>query len=59
MKSSSLFATASTLLALAAAGPALAVDGEPYIHDPSTVTLCDGKYYTFGTGAGGLVSSDS
>ena len=36
----------------------MAVDGEPYIHDPSTVTLCDGKYYTFGTGAGGLISED-
>jgi len=32
--------------------------GEPYIHDPSTVTLSDGKYYTFGTGRGGLVSED-
>lgn len=58
MKSSALFATASTLLALAASSPMLAVEGEPYIHDPSTVTLCDGKYYTFGTGAGGLISSD-
>lgn len=32
--------------------------GTPYIHDPSTITLCDGKYYTFGTGGGGLVSED-
>jgi len=32
--------------------------GEPYIHDPSTVTLSDGKYYTFGTGRGGLISDD-
>ena len=32
--------------------------GEPYIHDPSTITECDGKYYTFGTGAGGLISED-
>ncbi len=58
MKSSVLAATASTLLALAAFSPALAVEGEPYIHDPSTVTLCEGNYYTFGTGAGGLISSD-
>ena len=32
--------------------------GEPYIHDPSTITEYDGKYYTFGTGAGGLISAD-
>src|SRR5512136_1279809 len=38
--------------------PALALDGEPYIHDPSTIMLCDGKYYTFGTGGGGLISED-
>ena len=31
--------------------------GEPYIHDPSTLAECDGKYYTFGTGGGGLISS--
>jgi len=53
---------------LAAALPALvcfaqsrlapALDGEPYIHDPSTVIFCDGKFYTFGTGGGGLISDD-
>jgi len=32
--------------------------GEPYIHDPSTIAECDGKYYTFGTGGGGLISDD-
>lgn len=32
--------------------------GEPYIHDPSTIMECDGKYYTFGTGGGGLISED-
>ena len=31
---------------------------QPYIHDPSTIAACDGKYYTFGTGGGGLVSDD-
>jgi hypothetical protein len=25
--------------------PALALDGEPGMHDPSTVILADGKYY--------------
>ncbi len=37
---------------------AFALDGEPYIHDPSTVMFCEGKYYTFGTGGGGLMSDD-
>jgi len=32
--------------------------GAPYIHDPSTLAECDGKYYTFGTGGGGLISED-
>ncbi len=32
--------------------------GEPFIHDPSTIAECDGKYYTFGTGEGGLWSTD-
>ena len=32
--------------------------GHPYIHDPSTIAQCDGKYYTFGTGGGGLISEN-
>ena len=32
--------------------------GAPYIHDPSTIAECEGKYYTFGTGGGGLISND-
>ncbi len=32
--------------------------GQPYIHDPSSIAECDGKYYTFGTGGGGLISDD-
>ncbi len=32
--------------------------GEPFIHDPSTVQECNGKYYTFGTGGGGIISDD-
>lgn len=32
--------------------------GAPFIHDPSTIMECDGKYYTFGTGGGGLISED-
>ena len=37
---------------------AFAQIGAPYIHDPSTLAECDGKYYTFGTGGGGLISDD-
>ena len=32
--------------------------GSPFIHDPATIVECDGKYYTFGTGGGGLISAD-
>ena len=46
------------LAALALATAAQAQIGEPYIHDPSTLAECDGKYYTFGTGGGGLISAD-
>src|SRR5512139_4270345 len=59
-----LAAAAAALIAIAPAPlvaqsrPAPALDGEPYIHDPSTVTFCDGKFYTFGTGGGGLISDD-
>ena len=36
----------------------IAQTGTPYIHDPSTIAECEGKFYTFGTGGGGLVSED-
>lgn len=32
--------------------------GQPWIHDPATLSECDGKWYTFGTGGGGLVTDD-
>ena len=47
-----------TILATALSFVASAQIGAPYIHDPSTVVECDGKYYTFGTGGGGLISED-
>jgi len=34
------------------------LEGEPFIHDPSTVTFSDGRWWTFGTRGGGLVSDD-
>jgi len=45
-------------LGLFAAENADAQSGKPFIHDPSTIVKCDGKYYTFGTGGGGLISED-
>ena len=50
--------TLLTVAALTLASPALALDGTIGIHDPSTVILCDGKYYTYGTGGTPLVSDD-
>ena len=47
---------ATALLSLALAGTITAQIGKPFIHDPSTIMECDGKYYTFGTGGGGLIS---
>ena len=35
-----------------------ALDGDIIIHDPSTMVLCDGKFYTYGTGGSSLVSED-
>ncbi len=38
--------------------PVLALDGQIQIHDPSTIIQCNGRYYTYGTGGGSLVSDD-
>lgn len=48
----------AALLSVMLAGTAKAQIGKPFIHDPSTIAECDGKYYTFGTGGGGLISED-
>ena len=50
--------TYSILAAMILATTASAQIGAPYIHDPSTIAECEGKYYTFGTGGGGLISED-
>lgn len=47
-----------TLIVVLTAGKAVSQVGKPFIHDPSTIVECDGKYYTFGTGGGGLISAD-
>lgn len=41
-----------------AASIALALDGQAGIHDPSTIAICNGKFYTYGTGGNALVSDD-
>ena len=51
-------ATTIAVLSVWAVRGAFKQTGEPYIHDPSTVIQCDGKYYVFGTGGGGLISDD-
>ena len=38
--------------ALLLVSPLLALDGQPGIHDPSTIVVEGGKYYSYGTGAG-------
>jgi arabinan endo-1,5-alpha-L-arabinosidase len=48
----------SSILLAALAAPALTLGGQVGIHDPLTVVVCDGKYYTFGTGGTALVSDD-
>ena len=44
--------------AIAGAAPVLALDGETGIHDPSTVIVQAGRYYTYGTGGLPILSSD-
>ncbi len=47
-----------SVVALALVSAAFALEGQVGIHDPSTIIQCDGKYYTFGTGGGSLISND-
>jgi arabinan endo-1,5-alpha-L-arabinosidase len=46
------------VMTLALVSQGLALDGQIGIHDPSTLIQCDGKWYTYGTGGGTLVSED-
>ena len=54
LAASAVIAALASSLSLKAA----ALNGDPYIHDPATVTACDGKWYTYGTGGGGIMSDD-
>jgi arabinan endo-1,5-alpha-L-arabinosidase len=58
MKSRNNILVATVLFAMGLAGTATAQIGQPFIHDPSTPMEDNGKYYTFGTGSGGLISED-
>lgn len=44
--------------AIAGSMPVLALDGDTGIHDPSTVIVHAGRYYTYGTGGLPILSSD-
>jgi arabinan endo-1,5-alpha-L-arabinosidase len=46
------------VIALVVGSISLALDGQPGIHDPSTIAICNGKFYTYGTGGNALVSDD-
>src|ERR1051325_3659392 len=50
------FGFVSSALALAAL--VFALDGTVNIHDPSTIVVCNGKFFTWGTGGWGLISDD-
>ena len=49
---------AATVTAAFCLSASAQITGDIYIHDPSTIVKCDGKYYTFGTGGGGIWSED-
>jgi arabinan endo-1,5-alpha-L-arabinosidase len=42
----------AVVLALLIVSPGLALDGQPGMHDPSTVVVHDGKFYVYATGNG-------
>ncbi len=58
MKIRSKMMGVTALLSLCLTGTVTAQIGKPFIHDPSTIIQSEGKYYTFGTGGGGLISED-
>ena len=58
MKTTIIRMGATALFSICLAATLTAQVGKPFIHDPSTIMESDGKYYTFGTGGGGLISED-
>lgn len=51
-------AVLSFLSSLASLPASAQLAGTPFIHDPATIVASNGKYYTYGTGTGSLVSED-
>ena len=58
MKTRAILLGATALMSVLISQRTFAQIGTRYIHDPSTIMECEGKYYTFGTGGGGLISED-
>lgn len=58
MKTRAILLGATALMSVLISQRTFAQIGTPYIHDPSTIMECEGKYYTFGTGGGGLITED-
>lgn len=58
MKNKIIFAGLASLMIIGLSGKADAQTGNRWIHDPSTIMEDGGKYFTFGTGGGGLISED-
>lgn len=58
MKIKAILLGITALMSVLTSQETFAQIGTPYIHDPSTIMECEGKYYTFGTGGGGLISED-
>ena len=46
------FSKLATAALLALSTPVLALDGQPRMHDPSTIIVHDGRFYSYGTGNG-------
>ena len=46
------FLALAAIAACALAVPIVALDGQPGLHDPSTVIVENGKYYVYATGGG-------
>jgi arabinan endo-1,5-alpha-L-arabinosidase len=42
----------AAVAAILCSAPIIALDGDPAMHDPSTIVLHDGRFYAIGTGAG-------
>lgn len=53
-----LYIFGAAMASLLCINTAKAQIGTPWIHDPSTLAYSDGKWWTFGTGQGGLVTED-